>query len=193
MTSYLIRKAVPVDAEKILEIYAPYIEKTAVSFEYDVPSTVEFQERMQSTMERYPYLVAVDDKNTVLGYAYASDHMHRKAYQWNAALSVYIAEEHKGKGIGSSLYRKLFALLQKQGFVNAYACIVYPYEESEKFHEKLGFQKVGHFLGSGYKHGQWHDIIWMEKPLSHKKDAPKEVIPFGALTEEIMENILMEE
>ena len=58
MENVNIRVASPDDAEKLLEIYAPYVEKTAITFEYDVPTVHEFKKRIENTLERYPYLVA---------------------------------------------------------------------------------------------------------------------------------------
>ncbi len=52
-----IRAARLEDAENLLAVYAPYVEKTAVTFEYDVPSVEEFRRRIGKTLARYPYLV----------------------------------------------------------------------------------------------------------------------------------------
>ncbi len=53
-----IRPAKPEDAEKLLAIYAPYVEQTAITFEYEVPTVEEFRERIHNTLKKYPYLVA---------------------------------------------------------------------------------------------------------------------------------------
>lgn len=65
-----LRRAVPEDAPRLVEIYGYYVEKTAISFEYTVPSPEEFRGRMERIMRRYPYLVAEVD-GRVAGYAYA--------------------------------------------------------------------------------------------------------------------------
>ena len=67
------------DAEKLLKIYAPYVEKTAITFEYDVPSIEEFKRRIETTLQRYPYIV-IENENEILGYAYASAFINRSAY-----------------------------------------------------------------------------------------------------------------
>ena len=77
------------DAEKLLEIYAPYVENTAITFEYDVPSIEEFRERIEHTLSRYPYLVAERD-GEIMGYAYASAFKARAAYAWAVGTSIYI-------------------------------------------------------------------------------------------------------
>lgn len=79
MENVNIRVASPDDAEKLLKIYAPYVEKTAITFEYDVPTVHEFKKRIENTLERYPYLVAeVGDK--IVGYAYTGSFVGRAAY-----------------------------------------------------------------------------------------------------------------
>ena len=56
-----IRTATVADAEKLLAIYAPYVENTAITFEYTVPSVEEFADRIKNTLAKYPYLVAEKD------------------------------------------------------------------------------------------------------------------------------------
>ena len=69
--SVTIRTATTADAQALLNIYAPYVEHTAITFEYDVPSAEEFASRIEYTLQKYPYLVAEENKR-LLGYAYAS-------------------------------------------------------------------------------------------------------------------------
>ena len=82
MSECVIRTALPEDAEALLEIYAPYVLQTAVTFEYDVPSREEFTGRMEHILARYPYLAAWDGRR-VLGYAYAGAFHPRAAYGWS--------------------------------------------------------------------------------------------------------------
>ena len=58
------------DAEELLEIYAPYVKNTAITFEYDVPSVEEFRQRIVNISDRYPYIKAVAN-GQIVGYAYA--------------------------------------------------------------------------------------------------------------------------
>ena len=74
-----IRTASPDDAPRLAEIYAYYVKNTAVSFEYDVPTTAEFRCRIIETLRQYPYFV-VEDMGTVQGYTYAGPFMPRAAY-----------------------------------------------------------------------------------------------------------------
>ena len=101
-----IRPAKLSDAKAIQSIYAPYVEKTAITFEYEVPSVQEFENRINKTLENYPYLVAEED-GQVLGYAYASTYYARTAYNWTTELSIYLHEDARGRGLGSQLYDAL--------------------------------------------------------------------------------------
>ena len=67
----IIRPVKLSDAERLLEIYAPYVLSTAITYEYDVPSIEEFKARIREIGGKYPYLGAVD-WNEIVGYAYAS-------------------------------------------------------------------------------------------------------------------------
>ena len=94
-----IRLATMEDAEEILAIYAPYVRNTAITFEYDVPDINEFRSRIESTLENYPYLVAVKE-GRIIGYAYAGAFRKRAAYQHSAEMSIYLDEQCRQQGIG---------------------------------------------------------------------------------------------
>lgn len=188
-----IRTAVPEDAVALLEIYAPYVEHTAISFEYEVPSVEEFRERIVNRLEKYPYLVAeVDGK--MLGYAYTSPFVGRAAYGWSAETTIYLREDCRKMGVGRALYEALEKVSKAQNILNLNACIGYPREEDEyltmnsvKFHEHMGYQMVGMFHNSGYKFGRWYHMVWMEKLIGEHKDKPERVIPFRELSGEVLE------
>ena len=175
-----IRFATENDAEAILGIYAPYIEKTAISFEYDVPSLSEFSERMTKIQEKYPWIVYEED-GKILGYAYGSPEFSRAAYQWTVGTSVYLAEEARGKGIGTALCKRIFDILKKQNFCLCYVLINDDNEASMRLHEKFGFKTVGERKNCGYKFGRWHSIIILEKQLNDFLIPPKDIIPIGEL------------
>ena len=63
------------DAEELLDIYAPYVKYTAITFEYDVPSVEEFRQRIVNISDRYPYIKAVDN-GQIVGYAYGKKGQH---------------------------------------------------------------------------------------------------------------------
>ena len=89
MNEIIIRTATPEDAKELLEIYAPYVKNTAITFEYEVPSEDEFKKRIEQVLEKYPYLVA-ENNGEIVGYAYASSFHSRAAYQWGVETSIYV-------------------------------------------------------------------------------------------------------
>ncbi|HJB06260.1 MAG TPA: GNAT family N-acetyltransferase [Candidatus Enterocloster faecavium] len=166
-----IRAAVPEDAKTLLEIYRPYVEHTAITFEYEVPSEEEFEKRIRKVLSRYPYLVAEEDGQAA-GYAYASPFKEREAYDWAVENSIYVDQNRKRRGIGGKLHEALEAALKEQGILNMNACIAWPREEdpyltknSVDFHGHLGYRLVGQFYQCGYKFGRWYDMVWMEKQI----------------------------
>lgn len=169
------------DAKELLSIYAPYVQNTAISFEYDVPSLDEFRDRIKRISSRYPYIKAMED-NVILGYAYATTFKSRQAYDWSVEVTVYVRQTERRKGIGRSLYEALEEALVRMGILNMNACIAVPKEadvhltmDSIYFHEKMGFQPVGTFHDSGYKFNTWYDMIWMEKMIGEHTDKPADV------------------
>ena len=175
MSKVRIRVATPKDGEAILEIYKWYIENTAVTFETEVPSVEEFQQRIANTLKKYPYLV-VEKEGMILGYAYAGVFKDRAAYDWSAEVTIYLSHNATKCGIGRKLYEALETEMKKRGFLNLYACIGYPIEEDEyltrnsaEFHAHLGYQTVGEFHKCGYKFGRWYNMIWMEKLIGEHK------------------------
>ena len=178
MKDILIRNASIDDAEALLNIYAYYVKNTAITFEYEVPSLEEFKERITNTLKKYPYLVA-EKEDKIVGYAYAGVFKDRAAYDWSAELSIYLAKEEIGCGVGRILYEALEKEMKQRGFLNLYACIAYPEVEDEyltknsaRFHEHLGYEIVGEFHKCGYKFGRWYNMIWMEKIIGDHCKVP---------------------
>lgn len=188
-----IRIAAKEDAKELLAIYAPYVEKTAITFEYDVPSVQEFEERIEHILEKYPYLVA-EREGKIVGYAYASDFHSRAAYGWAVETSVYVQKDMKKTGIGRALYEALEKILAMQNILNLNACIAYPEKvdpfltkNSVNFHEHMGYRLVGEFYKCGYKFGRWYNMVWMEKHIGEHKNNPPQVKTFDEVRKEIAE------
>lgn len=175
-----IRVATPEDAPALVEIYAPYVQNTAITFEYEVPKADEFSDRILHTLEKYPYLVAAE-KNCILGYAYASAFKARAAYSWSVETSLYVREDLRHQGLGSALHKALEEQLRRQHVCNLCACITYPNPASIAFHERHGYRLTAHFHCSGFKLGAWHDMVWMERELCPHTIPPLPFIPFSQL------------
>lgn len=165
MSEVRIRVATPKDGEALLNIYKGYIEKTAITFETEVPSVEEFSKRIENTLPRFPWLVCEID-GAVAGYAYASKHRERAAYQWSADLSIYVDERYHRRHIATALYQVLAETLRLQGYYTAFAGVTTPNPKSEAFHTAYGFKSIGVFQNVGYKQGQWRGVQWFQYTLS---------------------------
>ncbi|MCI8269767.1 MAG: GNAT family N-acetyltransferase [Lachnospiraceae bacterium] len=182
-----IRAARVEDAGKLLEIYRPYVEKTAITFEYEVPEPEEFQARIKRTLKKYPYLVA-DCEGELLGYAYTGPFVGRAAYDWAAEVSIYLREDVHRMGMGKKLYQAIEEISRAQNITNLNACIGNPEPEDEyltknsiQFHTHMGYRMVGEFYKCGYKFGRWYNMVWMEKIIREHEEKPEPVAKFPSL------------
>jgi phosphinothricin acetyltransferase len=182
---HTIRIAAAEDAAAVAAIYAPYVRDTAISFETEPPGAAEMERRIAAIGARFPWLAAFDEAG-MLGYAYAGEHRSRAAYRWDVDVAVYLAARAHRRGIGRALYRRLFALLHAQGYVNAYAGIALPNAASVGLHQAMGFVLVGTYAGVGYKHGAWHDVGWWGLRLQPSPPSPGEPVPFPQLGRETL-------
>ena len=183
-----IRLATVTDTEAILAIYAPYVQNTAITFEYDVPSHEEFRSRIEETLKKYPYLIAAE-QDKVIGYAYAGSFRKRAAYQHTAEMSIYLDRSYRQRGIGRKLYHELERLLVRQNVFSVYAGVTssdrihdaYVTDGSIRFHEKMGYANIGEWHLCGYKFDQWYSVTWFEKVLVNRPEKPGPFIPFSEL------------
>lgn len=181
MEEVKIRPVSMEDAQRLLDIYAYYVENTAITFEYEVPSLDVFQARIAATLKKYPFLAAEIEGKTA-GYTYAGPFVGRAAYDWSAETTIYVGAEQRKRGLGKALYKALEECLAAMGVLNLYACIGYPETEdayltgnSAAFHAHMGFSQVGRFHKCGYKFGRWYDMIWMEKIIGEHGEIPSAV------------------
>lgn len=179
-----IRSAAVNDAGELLKIYSYYVENTAITFEWEVPSLQEFKERIEHTLQKYPYIVAYsEDTGEIFGYAYTSPFKERAAYAWSVESSIYVRKDCRKRGVGRLLLEELERLSKKQNVLNINACIACTDNEDEyltnasvHFHEKMGYKMVGKFHDSGFKFSRWYDMVWMEKMLGEHTANPNPVI-----------------
>ena len=179
----MIRIATEADVPAILAIYAPYVENTTISFEYDVPCKKEFMQRFFDITAQFPWLVW-EENGQILGYAYASPPYTRAAYAWCAEPSIYLKPEAQGKGIGRKLYAALEAILREQGYQVLYALITAENAPSLRFHEKMGYRFCMKLDNCGFKFNRWVGLIWMEKRLSSVNIPKSFPTPFGNICQD---------
>jgi phosphinothricin acetyltransferase len=168
-----IRLITPNQAQAALDIYAYYVNNTSITFETVVPSLEQFSKRIEDVTKNYPWLVCMQDGKMV-AYAFAKMHRPTGAYLWSPEVTIYVANDFQGKGIGRKLYEALFAVLKLQGFYTVFAGVVMPNLKSIGLHQALGFEEIGLFKNIGFKLGSWHSAQWFQKSLGQTELIPKQ-------------------
>jgi L-amino acid N-acyltransferase YncA len=177
-----IRPARIDDGAAVADVYAPYVLKTAVSFEVEAPSAAVMGERIDTTIVTHPWLIA-ESGRAVVGFCYAGKHSQRAAYRWTVDVTIYVKEDIRRSGVGRSLYAVLLETLRRQGFRSAFSEIVLPNDGSIRLHETAGFRNIGVHKDIGFKFGRWHDIEYWRLGLSESSAPPSEPIPFAVFKE----------
>lgn len=172
----LIRLAQAADGAALAEIYRPAVTESSTSFELEPPDAAEMARRVTHIVARTPWLICERD-GLVLGYAYASPHRDRAAYQWSVDFATYVHDDARRLGVARALYTSLAAVLVCQGFRNAYAGITLPNAPSIALHTSFGFTPICVYRGVGYKKGVWHDVAWYERALAPRHPAPPPPVP----------------
>ncbi len=160
----MIRDATPQDGPAVAALYNPYIIDSDISFEEEPLSDAAMSARMAGVLSDYPWLLA-ERNGELLGYAYATRWKERNAYRYCAETCIYLRRGVEGQGVGTALYEALLERLPDVGIQIAIGCIALPNEASVALHEKMGYTKVAHFPGVGFKFGRWIDIGYWQKPL----------------------------
>lgn len=189
-----LRVARPDDAKALLAIYAPYVENTAITYEYDVPTEEEFRARIDHTLQKFPYLVAEQNGEPV-GYAYLSAFHPRAAYAWCAETSVYIRQDARRLGLGRRFYEALEKIARAQGVAHLVALVATNEQPDEHldanslhFHEHMGYRVMGVFDHCGYKFGRWYGMTWLTKQISNEEQ-PSPIVPFSEMKGSILEEL----
>ncbi|HEY6064336.1 MAG TPA: GNAT family N-acetyltransferase [Chitinophagaceae bacterium] len=185
----VLRLAKPTDAKGILAIYALYIENTSFTFETETPSVAEFSERIKNYLHNWPWLVCEID-GVIAGYAYATRHRERTAYQWCTESSVYVHDDFQRAGIARALYTALFEILREQGFRNVYAVINLPNDKSVSLHESCGFAYFATYEKVGYKLGKWKNVGWWRLILNEFADEPAAPLKFSGMNKDFLAGLL---
>lgn len=167
-----VRRACAEDVPAILEIANRAARETVANFAVKPEPLEMWAESFRATQETHPWLVAVDEAGTVLGFAKASPWKGRCAYDWVVETTVYLSPEHVGKGLGRALYSRLLEILKIQGYRTAIGGITLPNSASVGLHEAMGFVHAATFRAVGYKFGAWHDVGYWQVDLAPAEGEP---------------------
>ncbi len=186
---YSIRQATVKDAQALLDVYAPFVTDTCISFEYVIPTLADFAKRITDISAEYPYLVLELD-GEIVGYAYAHRYLARAAYDWDAEMTTYLAPVAQGQGMGVIIEEAVEELLRLQNIKNLYGCITGANKRSVEMHMAMGYVMAGTFFNAGYKHGKWLDVVWLQKSLAACEQAPQNFIKFPDVEKEAVAKVL---
>ena len=179
--TFAIRPATAADAGAIAAIYGPYCTGSRVSFEEVAPDSAEMARRIAGDRPGFhPWFVA-EEEGAILGYAASSPFRARPAYRWSVETGIYLAPGAQGGGVGRALLETMLTALERQGYVSVIGAIALPNPASVALHEKLGFEKVGAYRGTGFKQGQWLDVGLWQKDLTPRSSQPAEPLPYAAI------------
>jgi len=162
----LVRPSTDGDMEEVRRIYAHEVFYGLSTFEEFAPDLAEMMKRRQGVLALgMPHLVAEMD-GRVIGYAYASRHRPRPAYNHTIENSVYVARDMRGTGIGKMLLAALIEECER----GAWRQIVAVIGDSDNagsigLHRSFGFRQVGILRSVGFKLGRWVDTVIMQRPL----------------------------
>ncbi|WP_033285687.1 GNAT family N-acetyltransferase [Streptomyces sp. NRRL F-525] len=171
-TEVQVRPGVESDLDALTDIYNHYVRETPITFDTVPFAPEERRPWLLSHPEDGPYRlkVAVDgtfqgNSQRILGYATSSPYRAKPAYSTSVEVTIYLAPDAGGRGIGTLLYKALFESLADEDVHRAYAGIAQPNEASTRLHERFGFRYVGTYGEVGRKFGRYWDVAWYEKEL----------------------------
>jgi phosphinothricin acetyltransferase len=161
-----IRDATTADAPAIARIYNQGIEDRLATLETELRTPEERAAWLAARGPRHPVIVAVDAEGSLLGWASLNPFNPRPAYDHVADFSVYVAREHRGRGVGDAL----LGALEERARGLAYHKLVlaaFPGNAAGmRLYQRHGFRTVGVYQEQGQLDGRWVDVIIMEKLLS---------------------------
>jgi phosphinothricin acetyltransferase len=163
--SVVTRPAALSDSRAIAAIYNYYVRETVVTFDEEEITADGMAAQMEDGIRSsLPWLVA-EEQGSVIGHAYAGTWHGRCAYRFSVESTVYLDHRRTGRGVGTTLYRELLAILRRQSMHVVIGGIALPNAASIALHERLGFAKVAHFNEVGFKFGRWIDVGYWQTIL----------------------------
>lgn len=151
------------DLPAILEIYNDAVLNTTATYDYE-PRTLEHRIAWFEDHQKHDYamFVAEDKDGGIVGWSALNRFHDRAGYRFTSENSVYVATNHRGRGVGTLLMPPLIEAAKRRGLHAIIAAIDATNEASIRLHARFGFEAVGHFKQTGYKFNRWLDVIYME-------------------------------
>lgn len=187
MTAPFIRSATRDDLPALLDIYSYYVEHTHHTADLEPSTLDEFVDWFAQFAETGPYRALVcESKEGMIGYASSREFHPKKVYSRTVEVGLYVAHQHRGSGVGSRLYARLFdGLAAEPGIHQFVAGITLPNDASLALHTKFGFREVATFEDIAFRDDEYWSLRWMirlarlDDPTSHvhRSTASKHATP----------------
>ncbi|AZA84566.1 N-acetyltransferase family protein [Chryseobacterium indologenes] len=143
---------------EIAEIYRQGLETGNATFETSVPNWEDWD---KSKLEHSRFAAVID--NIIVGWAALSAVSDRCVYGGVAEVSIYISNDHKGKGIGKALMTKLITESEIHGIWTLQSGMFPENEAPIALHKSTGFRIIGHREKIGKLGDTWRDTVIMER------------------------------
>jgi phosphinothricin acetyltransferase len=161
----LIRDAVELDIPAITEIFNSVIDSSNSVYREE---RVAESERMSWFHEKrehgFPIIVA-EENGAVIGYGGYGTFRAAQGYRLTVEHTIHIAETHRGKGLGKTILSELIKRATDGGFHVMLGAIDSGNEGSIKLHQKFGFTECARIKEVAIKHGEYLDLVFVEKIL----------------------------
>lgn len=157
----MIRPAEARDTEAIAAIYSEGIAERVATFETEPRGAADVEPWLGAVL---PLLVAEED-GRVLGWAKLSEYSDRCAYGGVAEVSVYVARDGRGRGLGRSLVDAVCAEAERRGIWKVIGLLFPENEGSRALFKTAGFHDVGTYRRHGRLDGEWRDVVAVERLL----------------------------
>ncbi len=154
----MIRKPKEKDAAAIAAIYNHYVLHSVSSFETQPLDEEQLRQRLARFTTEGPYFVC-ERQGKIAGFCYAHRWKERAAYRHTQEVTVYVAPDCTGLGIGRQLVERLVAECRTTQCRALIACITADNSPSRRLFEAVGFRRVSHFEQVGCKFDRWLDVV----------------------------------
>jgi len=159
-----IRTSTAEDVQGIADIYNHYIQQSHATFDLEPKSLADRQQWFaQFNTPSHLCFSAVSPSQQLLGYACSSEFKAKRAYASSVEVSVYVAPDAIGQGVGKRLYQRLLPAIDSANVHRAYAGIALPNPGSLALHQAFGFTEVGHLSEVGFKFERYWDVVWLQR------------------------------
>jgi phosphinothricin acetyltransferase len=167
MPTVTVRPGTSADLPAVAAVYTHYVLRTTTTFNTQVRTPRQWQERYEANVVAGPYSLDVATIDGALaGYVETQPFRPKPAYARSLELSVYVAPDATGQGVGGALYTAVLdRLARDERFHRAYAIVALPNPSSVAFHERHGFRLRGTLSEAGYKFGRYLDVAYYERAL----------------------------